>query len=328
VIAPPTLGPLVNSAEYDDIESELKQIFLDLFSTYLRASERDLNVYGAAHLGSLDLLTKRIKVDGLAVFGDDANAVEYLYRAWNFRNPKRGMIFLRTYLQLLWPNAFVIDQLWQQKGVPYPTALFTRSQITDPDLETNYYLTSRIRVSIDDASETGVSATRVLPALLAVLAARFLIELQVLKRFTDTIGIADGLYAENVGFFDGSVKLPFAKSDVLGLAPAAYSENIGFASGDMLVTLAGKTPPAQDTNFIADQALLYNGNLGEYSAVLITYLGYMFAATFSDTDSLATKISAVQDRIDAILAGFADGLANGDLLHQTLNVTMPATGYW
>lgn len=123
MVAPPTLGPLVNSAgtrapEYAEIEAELKQIFLDLFSTYLRASERDLNVFGAAHLGSLDLLTKRIKVDGLAVFGDDTNAVEYLYRAWNFRNPKRGMIFLRTYLQLLWPNGFVVDQLWQQKSLP------------------------------------------------------------------------------------------------------------------------------------------------------------------------------------------------------------------
>ncbi|MDQ7977158.1 hypothetical protein QYH69_07845 [Paraburkholderia sp. SARCC-3016] len=231
MITPPTLGPLVNSAEYNEIESELKQIFLDLFSTYLRASERDLNVYGVAHLGSLDLLTKRIKEDGLAVFGDDVNAVEYLYRAWNFRNPKRGMIFLRTYLQLLWPNSFVIDQLWQQKGAPYPTALVTRAQITDANPETNYYLTSRLRVSIDDASESGVSATRVLPALLAVLAARFLIELQVLKRFADSIGLADGMYAENVAFFEGTLALPFATSDSIGSAAGMYGENIGFFSG-------------------------------------------------------------------------------------------------
>ncbi|MFM0227851.1 hypothetical protein [Paraburkholderia dipogonis] len=238
MIAPPTLGPLVNSAEYDEIETELKQIFLDLFSTYLRSSERDLNVYGAAHLGSLDLLTKRIKVDGLAVFGDDTNAVEYLYRAWNFRNPKRGMIFLRTYLQLLWPNGFVIDQLWQRKGEPYPTALSTRGEITDPNPETNYYLTSRIRVSIDDASETGVSATRVLPALLAVLAARFLIELQVLKRFNDSLGIADGMYAENVAFFDGALRMPFAKTDTVSAGSGLYREQIAFFGGQAVA------PPA------------------------------------------------------------------------------------
>jgi hypothetical protein len=234
MISPPSLGPLVNSAEFNEIEAELKQIFIDLFTTYLRASERDLNVYGAAHLGSLDLLTKRIKEDGLAVFGDDTNAVEYLYRAWNFRNPKRGMIFLRTYLQLLWPNSFIVDQLWQQKDVAYPTALFTRAQITDPDPETNYYLTSRVRISIDDPSESGVTATRVLPALLAVLAARFLVQLLVLKRYTDSLAFADGMYAENVAFFEGSLMLPFATSDGLDIADGAYSENIAFFSGEAL----------------------------------------------------------------------------------------------
>lgn len=302
MIAAPTLGPLVNSAEFNEVETELKQIFLDLFSTYLRSSERDLNVYGAAHLGSMDLLTKRIKVDGLAVFGDDTNAVEYLYRAWNFRNPKRGMIFLRTYLQLLWPNAFVVDQLWQQKGVDYPTALFTRSQIADSDPETNYYLTSRIRVSIDDAAETGVSATRVLPALLSVLAARFLIELQVLKRFNDSLGFADGVYAENVAFFAGSLMLPFATANDLGSSTGAYAENIGFEAGDMVLSLAGKTPPAQGSAYIAAQAALMSGNLDQYPVAALTYLGYMFAATFSDDDSPATKIAAIQARIDAILA--------------------------
>lgn len=235
MVAPPALGPLVNSAKFNDIESELKQIFLDLFSTYLRASERDLNVYGAAHLGSLDLLTKRIKEDGLAVFGDDINAVNYLYRAWNFRNPKRGMIFLRTYLQLLWPNSFTIDQLWQKKGVPYPTALSARGDITDADPETNYYLTSRIRVSIDDADETGDSATRVLPALLSVLAARFLIELQVLKRFVDSMAFADGMYAENIAFFEGSLMLPFATNDTIGGGSGMYGEQIAMFSGQAVL---------------------------------------------------------------------------------------------
>lgn len=306
-IAPPTLGPLVNSAgtsasEFAEIEAELKQIFLDLFSTYLRASERDLNVYGAAHLGSLDLLTKRIKEDGLAVFGDDTNAVEYLYRAWNFRNSKRGMIFLQTYLQLLWQNSFIIDQLWQQKGVAYPTALFTRSQITDADPETNYYLTSRIRVSISDDSESGVTATRILPALQAVIAARFLIQLLVLKQFQGAIGFADGMYAENIAFFEGSLIIPQSASDNLAVAPGAYSENIGFEAGDMVVTLAGKTPPAQGGAYIKAQAALVNGVLAQYAVAALTYFGYMFAATFSDSASPATKIAAIQARINTILA--------------------------
>src|ERR1700756_2834214 len=122
----PTLAPLVNSAAYDEVEAELKQVFLDLFGTYLRSTERDLNVVGVPHLGSLDLLEKMIKQDGLAVFGDDTYAVQYLYRAWHARNPKRGMIFLKTYLQLIWPNGWIVDQLWQDKRLPYPTKLVAR----------------------------------------------------------------------------------------------------------------------------------------------------------------------------------------------------------
>lgn len=90
-------------------------------------------------------------------------------------------------------------------------------------------------MSIDDAAETGVSATRVLPALLAVLAARFLIQLEVLKRFTDSLGFADGMYAENVAFFDGSLKIPFAKNDMLGMGSGMYGEQIALMEGQAIL---------------------------------------------------------------------------------------------
>lgn len=208
----PTLAPLVNSAAYDEIEAELKQVFLDLFATYLRSTERDLNVVGVAHLGSLDLLEKMIKQDGLAVFGDDTYAVQYLYRAWHARNPKRGMIFLKTYLQLIWPNGWIVDQLWQDKRLPYPTKLLVRSAITDPDPTTNYFMTSRISVSIADDDESGINIPRVEPALRSALAARFLLEIQNLRNFANrganAIGVACTLYAEQLAVFSGLGGLP------------------------------------------------------------------------------------------------------------------------
>lgn len=208
----PTLAPLVNSATYDEIEAELKQVFLDLFATYLRSTERDLNVVGVAHLGSLDLLEKMIKQDGLAVFGDDTYAVQYLYRAWHARNPKRGMIFLKTYLQLIWPNGWIVDQLWQDKRLPYPTKLLARSAITDPDPTTNYFMTSRISVSIADDDESGINIPRVEPALRSALAARFLLEIQNLRNFANAganaIGAGSTLYAEQLAVFNGDGALP------------------------------------------------------------------------------------------------------------------------
>jgi hypothetical protein len=273
VIDPPDLGPLVNSAEYDEAEHELKAIFLELFATYLRTSERDLNVYGAAHLGSINLLQKRIQADGLAVFGDDTNAVQWLYRAWNARNPKRGMIFLKTYLQLLWPDGWTVDQMWQRKGVAYPTQLVARGLITDPDPTTNYYLTSRITVSIDDSSETGVSIPRVAPALQASMAARFLVEIQVLKRFSNTLDVFNSAYAENMSFNDAELAL----------------------------TLAGKTSPPQTDAQVLALAAKVNQSLTLYPQEEITYFGWVFAATFADTDPYLTKVANVQARINTLL---------------------------
>jgi hypothetical protein len=208
----PALAPLVNSAQYDELEAELKQVFLDLFATYLRASERDLNVVGAAHLGSLALLEKCIKQDGLAVFGDDTFAVQYLYRAWHARNPKRGMIFLKTYLQLIWPNGWIVDQMWQDKRQPYPTALVARSDITDSDPTTNYFMTSRIVVSIADDAESGVNIPRVAPALRSALAARFLLEIRNLRQFanadTNGIGVGTVMYGEQLAMLSGQAVAP------------------------------------------------------------------------------------------------------------------------
>lgn len=217
----PTLAPLVNSAQYDEIEAELKQVFLDLFATYLRSSERDLNVVGAAHLGSLALLEKCIKQDGLAVFGDDTYAVQYLYRAWHARNPKRGMIFLKTYLQLIWPNGWIVDQMWQDKRQPYPTALVARGDITDVDPSTNYFMTSRITVSIADDAESGVNIPRVEPALRSALAARFLLEIRNLRKFENAddngIGVGAALYVEQLAPFSGQAIPPtfFTSLDVM-----------------------------------------------------------------------------------------------------------------
>jgi hypothetical protein len=203
VQTPPVLSPLINSANANQYEQELKQLFLDLFANYLRSNERDLNVYGIAQLGSLDLLQESVTADGLAAFPDDLYALGYLYRAWHARNPKRGMIFLKTYLQLIWPNGWIVEQMWQEKSTPYPTGLVARSLITDANPHTNYFLTSRIRVSVDDQTETGVNVERISPALRSVVAARFLLEIQTLRSFANPIGVGSVAYIEQLASFAG-----------------------------------------------------------------------------------------------------------------------------
>lgn len=124
----PRLLPLEASFAENDVEADLKQIFLDIFGSTLAADVFDVNVLGAAHLGSFDLVRKAVNTDGLVLLQGDREeaATRYLYRAWKSGDVQgRGLHFLRTYLQMLFPNQCDVEQLWHDKAYPYPTALYT-----------------------------------------------------------------------------------------------------------------------------------------------------------------------------------------------------------
>lgn len=149
----PALVSLQESFAVDDVEQQLKDLILDVFNKTLAAKVFDVNVLGAAHLGSFDLVRRVITTDGLALLqGDrDEPAVRYLYRAWISRdNQARGMHFLRTYLQTLFPNVCSVEQMWQAKDVEYPFGLHTslddENFIIDPN---KMYLTSRVEIALD-----------------------------------------------------------------------------------------------------------------------------------------------------------------------------------
>ncbi|GAB4059077.1 hypothetical protein [Uliginosibacterium sediminicola] len=166
----PAMTPLAGSFEADDVEAELKQLTRDLFAAYLASDTFDVSVAGVAHLGSDDLVGRAITADGLAFPMDGATAgyaSRYLYKAWRGQNGQgRGLHFLRTYIQMLFPNSGAVYQLWQKKGVAYPTDL---SYVESDDR----WLTSRLDIYID-ATDSGIETVKkVTRALQAVLPARF-----------------------------------------------------------------------------------------------------------------------------------------------------------
>lgn len=146
----PELLPLQRSFTQNEVEEQSKALFLDVFKQSLSEDVFDVNVLGAAHLGSFELVRRSINSDGLVLLfqGDSEEAAtRYLYRAWKSRNTQgRGLHFLRTYLQLLFPNVCDVYQLWQKKDQPYPTALSRENEIDNFD---DYFLTSRIEVALD-----------------------------------------------------------------------------------------------------------------------------------------------------------------------------------
>lgn len=125
--APPELVPLHHSYDENEIEAELKRLAMDLFRKKLAKRAYDINVMGAAHLGSFELVQRSITQDGLALLpGGAEEAARYIYRAWKSNATQgRGLHFVRTYLQLLFPNVSKVEQLYMPIGGNYPEDCFS-----------------------------------------------------------------------------------------------------------------------------------------------------------------------------------------------------------
>lgn len=113
----PNLLPLRKSHEDSQYEREIKALVLDLFCRMLASKAFDANVLGAPHLGSFGLVQQVLDRDDLlsAKLKTDEIAMRYLMRAWTSQKAKRGLHFLKTAMQLLFPNAWEVNQLYQKK---------------------------------------------------------------------------------------------------------------------------------------------------------------------------------------------------------------------
>jgi hypothetical protein len=176
----PALTPLANSFSVDEQEEDLTRLFIDLFKTYLAVEAFDANVLGVAHLGTLDIVKRMINKDGLVLLEGyrEETATRYLYKAWKSRNNQsRGLYFLETYLQMLFPNAVSIYQMAQAKGYAYPTKLI-RALNSSPD---THYWTSRIRVVLDSSKAAWDQVDKMHPVLLSIVPARIVLVVSLLS---------------------------------------------------------------------------------------------------------------------------------------------------
>lgn len=188
------LTPLVRSAEYDAIESELKALFLSLYKAGVDSEVVEVNTYGMPHLGPDKFISRGLNDDGLALLSDTPNdSTRLLFTGWRYLNPQRGTPFLRLYLRSLFGDVFTIEQLWCSKTGTYPVDVLSEREVAQAghDLK-NYFLTSRLRVDI----ETEIVPLRILQAARTAVAARFVLEIRAARRTLSTYGI--GIIASSV----------------------------------------------------------------------------------------------------------------------------------
>lgn len=198
----PALTPLQNSVAQSNfpIENDLRNLFIQLFNDLLAESAFDANVLGMMHLGSLNLVRKAVNKDGLVLLAGDREetATRYLYRAWKSRNYQgRGLHFLRTYLQLLFPNAWTVYQLAQDKAYPYPTKLISVHAPKAANIA-NYYWTSRIRVALDYRKVTPESVNAMKPILRSVIPARLVLYFALLAEIPCRYYVACGIKVKQI----------------------------------------------------------------------------------------------------------------------------------
>lgn len=197
------LKPLAQSAAYDQAEEELKALTIMLWQKHFAFPASDVNVYGAPHLGSKDLILRSLKADGISNLNPtklERGNARYLLLADRHKNQKRGVHFLRTFLKCVWGDDFNIEQLYQSKAEPYPTELKSQDEINEKGLNRNdYFLTSRLSIELGGDSNKPFPSD-VAKNLRTVLPARLFVA-EVFRQINVTTEIA---YADNATIFSMS----------------------------------------------------------------------------------------------------------------------------
>lgn len=188
-----TLSPLTNQQEIGEIENELKNIFIDVFKETLGNQVDGLLQYGMPYISKdINVLYPFFSMNGLNTLKNlqEVEPLSYLMKAWTIRNPKRGFHFLRTYLQMLYPSSFKIEQMYQETSKAYPTALSNKDDAQRKN--TPHWLTSRVKISVTDWEESGDLFLQYAPILQTLISARFVLMLEVLREFSGgaNLGIA------------------------------------------------------------------------------------------------------------------------------------------
>lgn len=174
----PQLTALEHSFAQNNLEKEIKALFINLFKDQLGTKSFNAFVLGSPHLGDFDLVQKSINSDGISLLRSNGEeiATRYLYRAWKSGDvQKRGLHILRMYIKLLFGNLAEVTQQQHSIHEEYPTKLVDYSP--EVGLLEDHFLTSRIFVDID-TSLADESIKRIASSVQSLLPARFVPEIR------------------------------------------------------------------------------------------------------------------------------------------------------
>lgn len=252
------LTPLVRSAEFDEVESEFKALFLSLYKEHIDEQVTEVSLYGMPHIGPDSLVERGLVGDGLAVLRTTTmEQIRHLFHAWRYRNPQRGTAFLAAYLHTLFGPVFTIDQLWCKKAGTYPVDVMTEAEILAAgESEADYFLTSRLRVDI----ETEIVPARILRAARTAVAARFVLELRTARRASliYAMGLAGNGVAVVRSSGTSSFQQPIVQArETVGVAIVSGGANLVYSVGPLVE--APDRFPTDNFVVMGDKFVVFNG---------------------------------------------------------------------
>jgi len=144
------LNELSNSFTENNIETDLKQLFLFIFDLFLSSKTSNVLVSANPQLGSVDFVKRYMSFYGITLVNSTLleDDFKYILKSWTGKNNKvRGLGFLRTYLQVAYPNQVIINQLTQSKAVEYPLKTYYLNDTID---DNDKFLTSRVEFDLNN----------------------------------------------------------------------------------------------------------------------------------------------------------------------------------
>lgn len=179
----PQLKALQNSYTNNDLEREIKELFIDLFKTHLGEESFNAFVLGAQHLGSYSLVQRSINEDGLVLINSDIieATTRYLYRTWKSGDvQKRGLHIAKMYLRLLFGDNAQVSQLQQPIDLEYPATVYLDPFDPNEGVKEGYFLTSRINLDVD-FSISDQPIKQVVNSIQSVIPAKYVPELRFIN---------------------------------------------------------------------------------------------------------------------------------------------------
>lgn len=185
------------------IARSLKKVFAEVFQDQLQ----NILDYGAPHIGSPEVIERFSKQDGLVVLRRPVSSdklMRVIYANWSSMASERGLGFLEFVMRMLWSDQWQIKRMWH----PVSSYQSYPQYIIDEE-RPNHFLTSRIRITIDETVDLS-EIVELSPILRRLVPANIVVkvnakELDVNGDFPIGVGLVSKTYMvddQSVGILD------------------------------------------------------------------------------------------------------------------------------